>query len=101
MQAFSPLEVEIGRYRNTPLYDRICTLCDQGVVEDEFHLLCLCNKYTSLRETLYEKASDNYQEFNNLDDLDKFVYLVNNTQRPVIKFLVDALSMRSRALFTT
>ena len=33
-----PLQVEIGRYCNLPLKQRICTLCDKNEVEDEFHL---------------------------------------------------------------
>ena len=32
-----PLEIEVGRYRDVPLENRICRLCDNGDIEDEIH----------------------------------------------------------------
>ena len=40
-----PLEIEVGRFRNIPLANRICQMCNSGVVEDEIHFLCECNHY--------------------------------------------------------
>ena len=34
-----PLEIEVGRYRDIPLKERICQLCNNAV-EDEIHFLC-------------------------------------------------------------
>ena len=54
-----PLEVETGRYRTpkTPLQQRICQLCENGV-GDETHFLNHCKPLTLLRVQLYEAASD-------------------------------------------
>ena len=52
-----PLQVEVGRYRGLELSERECTLCDQEAVEDEFHVLCSCVKYSDFRSNLYDKAS--------------------------------------------
>ena len=30
-----PLSVEVDRYRNIPMEERLCTLCDDNIVEDE------------------------------------------------------------------
>ena len=94
-----PLQVEIGRYRDTDLSVRNCTLCSQGVVEDEFHLLCKCDFYDEFRSSLYRKAAVNYDNFINIDDLEQFVYLVNNEQRAVITFLTDAIQKRRSSLY--
>ena len=94
-----PLQVEVGRYRDVPLSERLCTLCDTDLVEDEFHLSCVCTKYSDLRCELYEKATQVYALFSLLDDLDKFVFLVSNLQKAVIVFLTLALSRRRSCLY--
>ena len=50
-----PLEVEIGRYRSpkTPLLERTCQLCNQGV-GDECHFLLSCQGLSSPRIELTE-----------------------------------------------
>ena len=34
--------IEAGRWLNIPREDRICTLCDMGVIGNEFHYLLVC-----------------------------------------------------------
>ena len=48
-----PITVETGRFRNIPLQDRKCTICDLNEVEDEKHFLCICPVYNDIRSTLY------------------------------------------------
>ena len=36
-----PLNIKVGRYRNVPQEKRLCTSCDDKVVEDEMHLNCV------------------------------------------------------------
>ena len=43
------LEIEIGRFRNIPLGNRISQMCNNNVVEDEIHFLCECNSYSEYR----------------------------------------------------
>ena len=33
------LSVETGRFNKTPLENRLCAMCDKGLVEDEFHFI--------------------------------------------------------------
>ncbi len=49
-----PLAIE-GRYKGIPREQRICVLCDLGVVEDEFHFPFHCPVYSDLRNHLFEK----------------------------------------------
>ena len=47
------LEIEKGRHKRgntrTRREERICTLCNNGEVEDEEHFLLKCDRYNSLR----------------------------------------------------
>jgi hypothetical protein len=51
-----PLRIETGRWQNMPLESRLCTLCGDNCVEDEFHFLCGCKIYEDQRKKLYAKA---------------------------------------------
>ena len=92
-----PLEIEVGRYRNVPLEDRICQICFTAV-EDEIHFLCDCPAYSEKRNNLFRKATEIEPSFLNLDSIDKFVFLISNLQKPVIYYLIDALSIRTNNL---
>jgi diphthamide biosynthesis methyltransferase len=50
------LNIEKGRYLNTPAEDRICKLCNSGV-EDEFHFIIICSKLQSCREEFFKDIS--------------------------------------------
>ena len=89
-----PLEVEIGRYQNIELQNRICKICSLSEVEDEIHFLCQCPFYNELRTDLYFLANEAYQDFDSLDLLDKFVYLLANMQKQVSVFLLKAIHKR-------
>ena len=43
------LEIERGRHRNIPRNDRLCTLCIQRTIEDEFHFILECPVYNNIR----------------------------------------------------
>ena len=40
-----PLEVERGRYRNIPIEQRVCKMCNSGSIEDEQHFILYCDRY--------------------------------------------------------
>jgi len=42
------LEIESGGFHNIPRETSLCKLCQQGVVESEFHFLLCCNHYQTL-----------------------------------------------------
>ncbi len=43
----SPLEIEVGRYRNKPVAEINCPFCAE--VEDEIHFSFKCEKYNEFR----------------------------------------------------
>ena len=63
-----PLEVEVGRYRNVALSDRICQVCNEAV-EDEIHFLLTCKVYSGPRSKLFSKALESDESFTSLDEI--------------------------------
>ena len=93
-----PLEVETGRFRNIPLENRICPMCKIDI-EDEFHLLCICKVYENLRRILYNKSRELNSEFETYDDIEKFVFINDNLQGALSKFLYSAMKLRKETLY--
>ncbi|MES9883146.1 MAG: reverse transcriptase family protein [Sedimenticola sp.] len=46
------LAIETGRYNRTDRRDRVCAMCELNVIEDEYHLILICPKYSELRARL-------------------------------------------------
>ena len=44
-----PLNIETGRFKNVNLEDRICSLCNSNVIEDEMHFTIDCSFYDDIR----------------------------------------------------
>ena len=63
------LEIERGRYNNTPRESRVCTWCQLSmgvnVLEDENHLLYNCDLYSGLRSKLITNLNNAPQHQNN------------------------------------
>ena len=93
-----PLAIEIGRYRNIPLCDRLCELCNEGSVEDEIHFLCDCTCYSKFRPILFSQAALLDPSFPEKDSIEKFVFLMSNCQKSVVHFLSSAISERAGKL---
>ncbi len=49
--------VETGRYKDIPLEERVCQMCNTGAVEDEEHFIGTCKKLKSVRDTYKGKFS--------------------------------------------
>ena len=67
-----PLEIERGRYckPSISLNERLCSLCNLHLVEDE-HLITKCSLYVDLRNELYTHYKSLDPEFDNMNDNDK------------------------------
>ena len=94
-----PLNIEVGRFRNLSLDERVCPVCSSNEVEDEIHFLLQCPTMREYREVLFSKAMSSNPEFGDLDLFDKFNYLVGILQKPTISFLVKAFNKRRDILY--
>ena len=82
-----PLHVETGQWQNVAWEDRLCKLCNQNCVEDEFHFLCICELYNHQRISLFEKV-------------DKFIYLLKFENKEVAKYLEFAYNIRKICIYS-
>ena len=54
------LAVETGRYSKpkTPVESRLCQHCNQGVIENEYHMVMECPVYSLERKELFDQLSE-------------------------------------------
>ena len=45
------LEIEKGHYNNIERNQRLCRICNDNSIEDEYHVLLCCDQYIDLRVT--------------------------------------------------
>jgi hypothetical protein len=85
-----PIRVNTGRYEHLPKDERTCTYCDDGTIDDEYHLIVKC-KFTQSERVQY------IQEFSQ-SDLNSFYKLcccVDPEQTlKLCKYLYHALRKR-------
>ena len=93
------LKIETGRFNQTKLEERVCECCNVGQIEDELHFLIKCNLYTELRNRLFVKISRTKPEFLNMNDKDKFIYLMKNVTYAVASFIKNAWELRKSKLY--
>ena len=85
-----PLEIKVGRFRNMPVENRLCKCCDNNVVENEFHFVCVCVRYADLRTVLYS-------QHNFTPDLDvqiKFLTVMNTQFKFIAAYLENTWMTR-------
>ena len=95
-----PLAIETGRFTNVSLRNRTCLVCNSGEIEDEFHFLCCCIKYSLERSKLHRKIKTDVVNFNSLDDIDKFLLLNSEYQIETAHFVHNAFEIRKQCLYS-
>jgi hypothetical protein len=87
------LKIETGRFNNTPLEERNCTLCN--TLENEIHFLTECKKFDTLRKELYDSINEVSTNFMELENTEKFIYMLStcdeNIIRKIGKFLFECM----------
>ena len=58
-----------------------------------------CPNYAELRINMFTKILSEYDYFNDMEDIEKFIFLNSNCQLEVGKFLVAAWEKRKITLF--
>ncbi len=74
----APIRLETGRFERIPEEERLCPVCDSGEIENEIHVITSCSLYDDLRNDLYQYASTINEDFINLSDCDKLVFIFAN-----------------------
>ena len=94
-----PLQIEKGRYRNIPISERLCIICNDGEIEDEIHFVCSCAAYSDFRSDLFSYARTQFSDFDDVDVITKFVLLMSNCHKQMITFTVKACLKRRSIIY--
>ena len=95
-----PLAVKTGRFTDTPLEYRICQICEDKLLEDEYHFLLYC-------EGLKDTRINFFAEYNWLEDLedptDKValvkLWLNSHNLRKSAKFIAEMMEERKSLMY--
>ena len=96
------LMIETGRYNQTSHNDRFCPICNSGIIEDEFHFLFHCPKYSIPREKFYNQIQQTFVDFNQLSYTELIIKLMNSHNFSVnshlLKFVLLCNDLRTNLL---
>ena len=67
------LAIEQGRHLRIDKHQRLCTNCNMGMIENEYHFLLICPKFTVLRKQYFKSY---YCKWPNIN---KFISLMSST----------------------
>ena len=77
------LSIEVGRYSRTPV---TLPTCSSSEIEDEFHFICICSKYSNLRNTYF---FEDIGFVNLLFSLQKRFVVLLSSQQSDVNLVVD------------
>ncbi len=88
-----PLEIELGRYSQTPLDNRKCKICKAGI-EDEIHFIFLCPAYVKERDKFFKDIE--LSQCNS--DSVNLKYMIDCYPRKLSKYILKLLELRRSRL---
>ena len=94
-----PLHIETGRFNNTPLEERLCTMCNNDDIEDELHFIFDCDKYTAERTQLFHLLRPRISDFDDLNNYDKFARMCDVCPRQFSKYLYRTFRIRKDEIY--
>ena len=78
--------------------DRFCSVCNSGVIEDEFHFLLHCPKYSVPRKNFYNQIQQSFVDFNQLSCTELVIKLMNSQNFSVNSHLLKFVSLSNNDL---
>ena len=92
-----PINIEVGRFRNLQVDERLCEVCNSGQIEDEFHFVMVCSAYDGSREKLLAEVQ--IENFSNMSSQEKFIYLMKYENRKLSRYIDEAWNIRRSKLY--
>ena len=95
-----PLELEIGRYHGIPESERVCKICKNGSIENEFHFLFQCAPYQNLRLAFFDNMQNKIEQFAAMDFDSKFkVMMDKSVVYDTSKYVYDIFMLRQSIIY--
>ena len=82
-----PIRIETGRFTNMKINERVCQMCNSGLIEDETHFIFNCTLYDSSRKDFFRKIELKCENFKNMNDLEKLKIFNSQYVRQFAKYL--------------
>ena len=89
-----PTGIEIGRYRQIQVAERLHKLCDNECIEYECHILFHCPAYENERKAWLEKLDLNNQIINN-NNKSEICETIFDNFRQTAKYLITVMEIRN------
>ena len=70
------------------------SFCDLNLVEDEIHFVCICSKYCTLREELFNTVIQKCASFTVMSNSEKFVFLLKNESKLLANYIYEAWNIK-------
>ena len=84
------LSIEKGRFTNVPLENRLCHICKDDLLEDEYHIILYCESLKAVRSKYFEfREGQTY-----LDDVDD-----PTDETEVCRLLLNSHNLKRTARF--
>ena len=97
-----PINIEIGRFQQKEIDERICPACNSNCVEDEFHFIFDCPLYAGIRTVFMDFTCDKIRDFEKKDRYEQLKVMMSDCG--VISkfgvFIRDCYMLRSNFLYT-
>ena len=80
----------------TPIEERTCDCCK--TIEDEFHYVMVCEKFSTPRKKLLQEMSEIFVNFESLSPEEKFIFLMKcedfETVSLVLNYMNETVAIR-------
>ena len=97
---YLPLGLETGRFTDEPLENRLCCICEDQLLDDEYHFLLYCEGLKDIRMK-YFAAHTYLEDVEDPTDKDELCRLLPNShnQKATAHFLEEMYDSRMRLLY--
>ncbi len=95
-----PLGLEIGRHTDVPLENRLCHICNDGLLDDEYHFILYCDALKDIRSKFFGSTAvlDDVEDPTDKAEICKML-LNSHNLRKMAKFLEEMYDERLKMLY--
>ncbi len=95
-----PLQIEVGRWANTNVEERLCIVCNEGLVKYEQHFTFHCNYYNPKRCDLVASMTKSVPNFMDLTEDEKLhILMFKEHVQEFSKYMCNIYGMRQEKTF--
>ena len=95
-----PLGIETGRFKNTPIENRLCYICEEGLLDDEYHFILYCEGLKDVRSKYFANSTILEDVSDPTDQVEICKLLLNSHNlKKTARFLEEMYDKRLKLLY--